>query len=85
VDEKLDMSQQCELTAQKANCLLGCIKRSVASRSREVNLPLCSALRRPHLEFCIQLWCPQHEKDMELLEWVQRRATKIIRDGTPLL
>ena len=78
VDKKLNKSQQCVLSAQKASCVLGCIKRRVTSRAREVILPLYSALVRLYLEYCVQLWGPQHKKDMVLLERFQR-TTKMIR------
>ena len=79
VQRSMKPSRQCAEAAKKANKILGMISRNIVSRDREIILRLYKSLIRPHLEYCIQAWNPHLKKDIELLERVQHRATKMIK------
>ena len=79
VDGKLYMSMQYVLAAQKAKHNVGCIKMNVACWWKELIPPFCSALVRPHLEYCVQMWSSQYRRDMDPLECIQRRAIEMIQ------
>ena len=69
---------QCGIAARKGNQLLGMIKRNITYREKYLIIPLYKSIVRPHLEYCIQAWRPHLKKDIDKLERVQRRATKLI-------
>ena len=63
---------------KKAQKLIGYIKRQFKYRNKEIVLQLYTALVRPHLEYAVQFWAPSLQKDIDRLEAVQARATKLI-------
>ena len=69
VDNRIAMRHAC--VARKAHGILGCIKKRVTIRLREVILPIYSALMGPHLNYYVQFWVTQFRKDGELLERIR--------------
>jgi len=78
IDESLKCRKQCVKAVNAANATLGMIKRSFVNRERQTILTLYKSVVRPKLEYCIQAWRPHLAKDIEIMERVQHRATKLI-------
>jgi hypothetical protein len=78
VQNNLKVSAQCSKVVKSGNKILGMIKRTFLYRDKDVILNLYKSLIRPHLEYCVQAWSPYLRKDIDLLEGVQRGATKTI-------
>ena len=78
VDDELNFEEHVQIQTTKATKLLAMIRRSF-SYIDEVSLPLLyKAIVRPHLEYCNTVWHPRWKKDMEALEAIQHRATKLV-------
>ena len=80
VTNTLKFDRQCAESYKTANKVLGFIYRNFEYKSKDIILPLYKSLVRPHLEYAVQFWCPYYQKDIDLMERVQRRATKLIPD-----
>ena len=78
ISADMKVSEQCGIAASKGNQILGLIRRNITYKGKKLIIPLYKAIVRPHLEYCIQAWRPYHKKDIDTLERIQRRATKII-------
>ena len=78
ISADMKVSEQCGIAAAKGNQILGLIRRNIVYKERELIIPLHKTVDRPHLEYSIQAWMPYRKKDIDMLDRVQRRATKII-------
>ena len=81
MNANMKVSEQCRIAASKGNQVLGMIRRNITYKAKSLIIhpvPLYKAIVRPHLEYCIQAWNPHLRKDVDMLEKLQRRATKLI-------
>jgi hypothetical protein len=73
-------TEQCNIAVKNANSTLGIIKRHIKSRRKDIIIKLYKSLVRPKLEYCVQAWRPYLKKDIDNIERVQHRATKLLRE-----
>jgi len=69
---------QCVEAAKKAMKILVMVRRQFKNMDKECFTLLYRTFIRPHLEYAIQVWSPYMKRDIECLEKVQRRATKLV-------
>ena len=80
ISSDLKSSNQCIQACRKASKMLGMIKRTISYKNPEIMVRLYKTLVRPHLEYCVSAWSPHYIKDKELLERIQQRFTRMIKE-----
>ena len=78
MNANMKVSEQCRIAASKGNQVLGMIRRNIPYKENSLIVPLYKAIVIRHLEYCIQAFSPYHRKDIDMLDKIQRRATKLI-------
>jgi ribonucleases P/MRP protein subunit RPP40 len=78
LSDDLKVGVQCKKAAIKGNQILGMIYRTFENKDLITVKILYKALVRPHLDYCSQAWRPHLQKDKDVLERVQRRATRMV-------
>ena len=80
----MKVPEQCRIAVSKGNKILRLIRRNVIYKEKQLIVPLYKAIVRPHLEYCIQAWRPYRKKEIDKLERIKRRATKMIPESRNL-
>ena len=78
VRNDLKLSSQCSAAASRGMSVMGLVKRNFKDLDAESFLLLYKTYIRPYLEYCVQVWSPHLKKDIQLLEKVQRKSTKLV-------
>ncbi len=78
IDSKLSFETHIHEKINKANKMMGLIRRTFDGLNEENFILLYKGLVRPHLEYANAVWSPYKKKDIKTVENVQRRATKLI-------
>ena len=78
LDKAMNGSRQVTEAVKKANRALAQLRRTITNKEIDTVIPIYKATVRPHLEYCVQAWAPYLKKDINALEKVQHRATKMI-------
>ena len=78
MNDNMKVSELCRIAASRGNQIIGMIRRNIIYKENSFIVPLYKTIVRTHLEYYTQSWSPYIRKDIDMLENIQMRATKLI-------